>query len=292
MNTYLQQRQCLMYWLVQQHLPGMMQFQHELELFEQAPDKKRFVALFSRASRLLPRTVLHHADPEKLQASSHFAGWFQSDTTFDQIGRLLLLITANHLMERHEFLAGVDGLFNSAEMGELVVLYRSLCFFDGPEYFVGRAREGARSNMHNVFQAIALHNQYPSCYFDDEGWNQLILKAVFNAYPLADIIGLDERNNPALSHMLCDYVREQKAARRKLNWDIWRGIGACVKEADDIRLLTSEFEDSDIQGRLAAALAFKSNHYIDSEKVLEHYPEIAREINAVSWSTIASIPST
>ena len=41
-----------------------------------------------------------------------------------------------------------------------------------------------------MFQAIACHNPYPSDYFDEAAWNQMVVKCVFVGAPIGAIIGL------------------------------------------------------------------------------------------------------
>ncbi len=263
-------------------------FFSQIELFEKERSKKSLIKLFSMIPRWVPKNTSLTPFYFKQEATIHLSQWLQADTTLDQIARLYLLMLANELMDRQELLAAMNDLFKSADINELVLLYRSLSFMDKPEDFMLWARQGIRSNMSNAFEAIALNNIYPSSYFDNEGWNQLILKAVYIGCPLGDIVGIDERNNPALSQMLCDFIRERNAARRNVPWDIWRCIGVGISR-ENIGLLKTEMRRDDLKYRFAAALAFKCSEYYDYEFLLDLYPEVARQIHALTWVKISTL---
>jgi hypothetical protein len=61
--------------------------------------------------------------------------------------------------------------------------------------------------------------------FDEAGWNQLVLKALFIETALAPVQGLDRRANPTLMRMLCDYAHERWAAGRPVSPELWRCVG-------------------------------------------------------------------
>jgi hypothetical protein len=86
--------------------------------------------------------------------------------------------------------------------------------FPAPKLLCDRAREGVRSSMQPVFEAIACRNPYPFDYFDEAAWNQMVVKCVFVGAPIEAISGLLERRNPELIQMLGDLVAERRSASR------------------------------------------------------------------------------
>lgn len=173
-----------------------------------ASDRTLFAA-FAAAPRQVGRDEL----PARMLAPDVCpTGW-----TRDQAARVLLL-----LARREDALpAALDRLFAAADLGELVCLYQALPLLPFPERHAARAAEGVRSNMLPVFRAVALGNPYPAAWLDEGAWNQLVLKAVFVGCPLAGIVGLHRRANPALARMLVDYAHERRAAGLPVPPDLW-----------------------------------------------------------------------
>lgn len=191
-------------------------------------------------------------------------GWNWHNSTLDQLVRVYLLI---HLAEKEDGKSRIETLFDTAEMNELVALYRALPVLPMPEIWLHRATDAVRSNMGPVFDAIAFDNSYPKAYFSELAWNQLVLKCIFNDKPIHLIEGLDERANQALADTLADFAHERWAAGRRVPSQVWRLIRnfqTNTKEQDLKRLQ----ESSDPNDRIAAELIQK-NSPLEAWKVLE-----------------------
>jgi hypothetical protein len=182
---------------------------------------------FNLAISLAPRRV-GKADlvlrPEDL-AAAHAArpGWDPRGWTVDQAGRVVLLLADG--TAGPAFAARLKSLFATADLSETICFLRGLPLYPDPELHLMRAREGARSGMRPVFEAVAHANPYPAEMFDEAGWNQLVLKALFIETALAPIQGLDRRANPTLARMLRDYAHERWAAGRAVSPELWRCVG-------------------------------------------------------------------
>jgi hypothetical protein len=111
----------------------------------------------------------------------------------------------------------INGLFDAAEMNELVALYKALALFKFPERWVGRCEEGIRSNIGWVLEAIMYHNPYPAAWLSEAAWNQMILKAFFTEKDVSKIYKMEQRINPSLIARLEDYKHEREAAGRTVN---------------------------------------------------------------------------
>lgn len=147
--------------------------------------------------------------------------------TLDQYCRLSFLM---HLpLETNTKL--ISTLLGAADMREQVVIYKSLQYLDNAEDFVSNAVDGIRTNMIDVFDAIALDNGYPCQYFSEEAWNQMVLKAIFMERPIFKISGLEKRCNPKLSSILYDFVHERWAAHRPVTPELWRMTTNYLTEA-------------------------------------------------------------
>ena len=83
-----------------------------------------------------------------------------------------------------------------------------------PDELTARAAEGIRTNITDVFNAVALRNPFPADFFDDDAWNQVILKTLFVGSPVYLIQGVDKRRNEPLARMLVEYAHERWSAGR------------------------------------------------------------------------------
>src|SRR5262249_26886549 len=114
------------------------------------------------------------------------------------------------------FAARVERLCAMAEVAEYVAYLKGFAVFPAPRELHVRAREGVRSSMRPVFEAIACNNPYPLDFFDEAAWNQMVVKCVFVGAPIETITGLYGRRNTELVQMLRDLVSERNAAGRPL----------------------------------------------------------------------------
>ena len=89
-----------------------------------------------------------------------------------------------------------------------------------PSRFVETGLAACRTNARRVFEAIACDNAFPAAHFDELGFRQLVLKAVFMEVPVARIEGLAARITPELRRMAADYASERRAAGRKVPDDL------------------------------------------------------------------------
>ncbi|MFN6513595.1 MAG: EboA family metabolite traffic protein [Nostoc sp. CreGUA01] len=254
-----------------------------------------FFTAFSAVPRYLGKQNLQLTPQDLAAAHEAIPGWNPSNWTVDQAGRTLLVLA---LLEDDaegyvrvsfgEAAPTLDKLFSSADMGELVALYQSLALLPHPELHRQRAAEGIRSNMSNVFQAIALRNPYPADYLDNAAWNQMVLKAVFVGSPLHLIWGLDRRANPELAKMLTDYAHERWAAKRPVTPELWRPVG---KFADSAMVADLEkvLINGDIAEQQAAALACAESPLPEAQALLSHYPDLQSSIEQgnLTWSSFS-----
>jgi hypothetical protein len=114
------------------------------------------------------------------------------------------------------FAERVDRLCATAEVAELVGVLKGFAVLPAATLLLGRAREGVRSSIQPVVEAIACRNPYPADYFDETAWNQMVVKCVFMGTPIDRIASLTERRNPELIRMLADLAAERRAAGRPM----------------------------------------------------------------------------
>ena len=215
-----------------------------------APDRTFFMS-YSAAARRFGRDPLGLDDAALAAANELVPGWDPSGWTAMQAARAVLLLA---LPDDDAFLPTIEKLLDAADIGEQIAAYQALPLLPQPEGLLGRAREGTRTNITAVFESIAHGNPYPRDHFPEEPWNQMVLKALFVGVTLAPIVGLDERANPALMRMLCDYAHERWAAGRRVSPELWRCVGPHADEAA-IKDLVRAIETGDEDEKAAALVA-------------------------------------
>ncbi len=211
---------------------------------------------FNMAISLLPRRLgkadLILNEAALVAASAARPGWDPRGWSVDQAGRLLLLLEGAG--SGQEFQARLKQLVITADVAELITFHRGLPLYPDPALHEPMAREGVRSSMRPVFEAVAHANPYPAENFSEHAWNQMVLKALFIGSTLERVKGLAQRCNADLARMLCDYARECRAAGRPVNPQLWGCIGPFV-DGPVRAALTEALESRDAAEREAAACA-------------------------------------
>ncbi len=117
-------------------------------------------------------------------------------------------------------------LFLRGDNAERCALMRGLGLWDAiAAAQVPVAVEACRTNVKDVFAAIACDNPYPARYFSEAQFNQMVLKALLLGLGLARVEGLGRRRNPELTRMVSAYANERRHAGRALPADIDLAIG-------------------------------------------------------------------
>jgi hypothetical protein len=174
-------------------------------------------------------------------------------------------------------------------MNELVALYGALPLFAYPEDWAEQCKEGIRSNIGSVLEAIICDNPYPAQYLPEPAWNQLVLKAFFTDKSINKILGLDSRSNQALADTLSDYAHERWAAHRSFDPQLWRVAAGFIDEKiyPDIRKV---FQQGTEHEKEAAALACARSNYAPAKALLDEVPLLksAIEKNELNWEILAN----
>jgi hypothetical protein len=187
----------------------------EIDRQRTAADERRLPIALGLTSRKISRVELSLTADETATAQALRAGWQPQLWSADEAARVLIL-GASHGGDDPAFAARVDRLCTTAEVTEHIAYLKGFAIFPAPKLLYGRAREGVRSAITPIFAAIACHNPYPFDHFDEDAWNQMVVKAVFNGVPIETIVGLRARRNPDVVQMMRDLVSERRAAGRPL----------------------------------------------------------------------------
>lgn len=212
--------------------------------------------------------------------------WNPRGWSVDQAARIALLL-ASAAADPAGFPERLEQLCKTGDVRELIAFYQGLPLYPGPERYVARAAEGARTNMKAVFEAVAHRNPYPAEQFSEHVWNQLVLKAVFVGSALHPIHGFDRRRNAELASTLSDYAHERWAAKRDITPELWRAVGpfATGRILDDLRRV---FERGGAAERRAAGLALRESPDPAARQLLGEDRELLSAVEAgrVSWETV------
>jgi hypothetical protein len=145
------------------------------------------------------------------------AGWDLGVT-----GRVALLLTATQLQPRAQQFAYLRQLFLRGDAHEQAAVLRSLILLPDPARFVDLAVEACRTNVIDVFAAIACENAFPARHLPEPNFNQMVLKAIFLGLDTGRIVGLRSRATADLKRMVGDFASERRAAGRTVPADTER----------------------------------------------------------------------
>lgn len=264
----------------------------ELDWINQQEDNLRnnfqlrsFYIAFSSASRFIRKNNLHLSEEQLAEADVLRRGFQPQYWNLLQCVRVyLLLILPQEDAEGYE--ANLTRLHETADIEEQVTLYGALPLLPYPEEMAKRAAEGIRTNITDVFDAIALDNPYPANFLNQSAWNQMVLKAVFMQRPLYRIYGADERANPELAGMLIDFAHERWAANRKVLPELWRFVGPFLNNThlNDIKKVIK----GDPLEKEASLLACAHSKLPEAQQLLSKYPEVKMDIESgkLNWTII------
>jgi hypothetical protein len=245
--------------------------------------RRVFYTAFSAVPRFIPRAALSLTDADLAAADAACPGWNPAAWSTDQAARSLLLLTFSP-DDPDAYTNALWQLVTTADVAESVALYQSLPLLPHRERFREQAKEGLRTNMTSVFNAVALRNPYPAAAFEENAWNQMVLKAVFVGSPLHEIEGLDARANATLARMLIDYAHERWAASRTVTPELWRPVGPVAgpeAQPDLERVLT----DADAVLQEAGALALAQSPAPAAADLLARRPDLRQRIasGVLTW---------
>ena len=250
-------------------------------------DLPKLNAAFVMMPRKTGKKVAEISADDETQVQKIYAGLQLKGWTVDRLARVWLLLQWPPVNEQN-YLAIIENLFLSAEMGELVALYSSLPLLAYPDLWKKRCAEGIRSNIGQVLESVICNNPYPSRHLEEPAWNQLVLKAIFTEKPILEIHGLRERRNPALAKSLSDYAHERWAAHREVNPLLWICVAPFIDSGNfsDIQRIFASTNGSE---REAAALACFESNFPPAQEMLLKAPELKAKIGQgiLRWESVS-----
>jgi hypothetical protein len=262
-------------------------FRSQIESLKSSSSEKQIYLALGYATRKLGKSDLALGPKDRAAAAAARPGWDPAEWSIDQAARIAFVLASHH-SESMKFKARLEKLFNTADIGELIAFYQGLPLYPDATLHTARAREGTRSAMQPIFEAVAHRNPFPREQFDENAWNHMVLKALFIGSKLDPIQGLDERANPSLARMLCDYAHERWAAQRTVSPELWRCVGPHA-DAAAVEDLTRVLSTGGKLEREAAALALSAARKPEADKPLRSNPQLYEAVLAgkLTWADIA-----
>ncbi len=250
------------------------------------PSERNLQIALGMAPRRLGKDDLALSQGDLAAAEAARPGWDPRGWSVDEAARILTLVEAGGRGEG--FAKRFTALCQTADAGEAIALYRGLPLYPDPELLEAQAAEGVRSNMRATFEAVAHRNPFPRERFDENRWNQMVVKALFIGSTMQPVQGLDGRANPALAKILCDYAHERWAAGRPIAPELWRCVGPFAQGAA-LADLKRAAEAGDEASRKAAALALAASPAPEAKAALAALGELASAIESggLSWESLA-----
>lgn len=194
-----------------------------VSMLQRGQNSLDFLLAFSAVSRHIPKQFISFTEADARHADALVSGWQPWSDTLDQLARAYLL-TYWPSLHQDTYQVAMRNLVSTAGGTELMAIAKALPLLPHAQaVLVPIATDLLRHNVLDVFKALALHNPFPSIHMPDAAFNQMVLKAAFNALDLNDIVGIRDRVNPQLVQMLTDYIAEREAAGRTVN-PLWREL--------------------------------------------------------------------
>ncbi len=248
---------------------------------------RAFASVFGSIVRRMGKGVLALDSSDLAAAEKARPRWQPNRMTVDQAARIVLLLDAARTAE--QFAERLKGLAASADLGELVAIYKGLPLYPDPDALVPVAAEGLRTAMRTVFEAVAHQNPFPAENLPQSAWNHMVLKTLFIDSVLHPIVGLDDRWNDELADMLVNYAHERWAAHRPVTPELWRGVGAFANAAA-IADLAHVLVEGDPLEQKAAALALAASRDPAATEALARRRDLADAVAAgeVTWNGVRS----
>ncbi|MCF2946923.1 EboA domain-containing protein [Paraglaciecola aquimarina] len=151
----------------------------------------------------------------------------ENDFVSNQVSELVRICLISQVINSHPELkvsAILKAYYQAGDSTEKAAMLKGLCLLDTNGEAVNVAVNAARCNSADEFSALALNNDYPSEFFAELNFNQLVLKALFMGLQIIDLRGLQNRLSVQLSNMCFSYAVEQALAERIPPASLWLAV--------------------------------------------------------------------
>ena len=241
-------------------------------------DQEFFIS-FALVNKKIPRDHLRPTLEQKKNFHRLNSEFTIENWRLDQLCRLSLLMNYPLLNLRN-----LTKLISVADTQEQITIYKSIFYLENASQYTPLVVDGIRTNIIDIFDAIALKNLYPTKYFSEDQWNQMVLKAIFMERPIYQIKDIDLRRNEKLAHILFDYARERWAASRLVTPELWRMIRGYLTKDQFLEMKKQMGESINPHQESMLKLIQESKLYNTQQWLNVH----SVQLENISWDKIGS----
>ena len=188
--------------------------------------RERLLAIYTEASMRLARLPL--AAPVGESSAATPEGLALDRWTLEDAARAVFLLARVDHKTFEGFEADARACYEMGDAREQQSWLRAVGLLPAPDRFLALVIDACRTNILPVFEAVACENPYPSRFFPERNFNQLVMKALFNGVRLDRIVGLAARANIELARMATDFAAERRAAGRPVPADIGLALSSAA----------------------------------------------------------------
>jgi len=188
--------------------------------------RERLLAIYTEASMRLGRLPL--AAPTGESSTAAPEGFALDRWTLEDAARAVFLLARVDHKTFEGFEADARACYEMGDAREQQSWLRAVALLPTPDRFLALVIDACRTNILPVFEAVACENPYPSRFFPERNFNQLVMKALFNGVRLDRIVGLAARANIELARMATDFAAERRAAGRPVPADIGLALSSAA----------------------------------------------------------------
>jgi hypothetical protein len=187
---------------------------------------ERLLAIYTEASMRLGRLPLSPPGGDASTAAPE--GLAVDRWTLEDAARATFLLARADHENSEAFETDARACYEQGDAREQQSWLRAVVLLPAPDRFLALVIDACRTNILPVFEAVACENPYPSRFFPERNFNQLVMKALFNGVRLDRIVGLAPRANPELARMATDFAAERRAAGRPVPADIGLALSSAA----------------------------------------------------------------
>ena len=252
-------------------------------------DKNLLFFYFSNLTHFFEKKISRLEKRQIKKANELIKDWMPHHWTLLETSRAYFLLEIPY-QDKKEYQSILNEILQTADLQESIALTKALPILPYSHNYLSLGKSILRTNIQPLFESMVHYNPYPVTFFDENTWNQMILKTIFIKVPLYPILHIDSRINKRLKDMLIDFAKECQSAEREVTPELWRCVGPFI-EQKDLSFLKAIYTNPYRKDALAAGLALKESNLYEAKNILHLnstlYPFLTKQ--PILWNNILLI---